>query len=189
MKKNTIKLMNSIYSKIFFCVLCIIILFSCNNEKNNQQRQETSRIFSEYHYALDTVIKTKEGIISGIELGQDKKFIPLAQVKAAVDKSEDHITYEQKIDSLTKYTITYSLENDSITEIEALINSQSEDEGDKILNDLKNYYSAKYTAPIMDKGYFVYNCFDSKKKNFKITLTDNGGNSNSIIEILIYREK
>jgi hypothetical protein len=81
------------------------------------------------------------------------------------------------------------LENDTISEIEVLITSQSGDEGDKILTDLKKYYAAKYTAPIMDKGFFVFNCFDGKKKNFTITLTDNGGTSNSAIEMLIYREK
>ncbi|HWY39097.1 MAG TPA: hypothetical protein VNY73_11095 [Bacteroidia bacterium] len=165
----------------------LVVIVSCTN--NVKEQKEAHRVFEEYHYALDSVLKTKQGIVSGVELGQNSKFIPLTEVKMAVDKSKDHITYEQKIDSVTKYSITYSLENDTISEIEVLINSQSEDEGDKILNDLKKYYTAKYTSPIMDKGYFVYNCFDGKKKNFTITLTDNGGASNSAIEMLIYREK
>ena len=173
--------------KAIFCLGVIALLISCNNDKNKQA--ELVRIFPEYHYALDTVIKSKEGIVSGVELGQNIKFIPMAHVKQAVEKSKDHIIYEQKIDSLTRYSINYSLENDTITEIEVLITSQSEDEGDQILTDLKKYYTAKYTAPIMDKGFFVFNCFDEKKKNFTITLSDNGGNSNAVIEMLIYREK
>ena len=135
------------------------------------------------------IIETSEGIVAGVELGQSSKFIPVAQVRSAIDKAKDHITYEQRIDSLTKYNITYSIENDTISEIEVLVNSQSHDEGDIILNDLKKYYTAKYTAPIMDKGYFVFNCFDGKKKNFTITLTDNGGSSNSVVEMLVFREK
>jgi len=181
------RLLHFVRNDVIIFMGSAVILFSCNNGKNNQQ--ESQRIFPEYHYALDSVIKTKQGIVSGVELGQNIKFIPLTQVKSAVDKSKDHITYEQKIDSLTRYSINYTLENDTISEIEVLITSQSQDEGDKILNDLKKYYSTKYTSPIMDKGYFVYNCFDGKKKNFTITLTDNGGNSNSVIEMLIYREK
>ena len=48
------------------------LLISCNNEKKEQQ--DVLRIFSEYHYALDTVLKSKEGIVSGVELGQNMKF-------------------------------------------------------------------------------------------------------------------
>jgi hypothetical protein len=173
--------------RIFFYAGVAMVLFSCKNEKETVA--ETPRIFPEYHYALDSVIKSPQGIVSGVELGQSIKFIPIAQQKASVENSKDHIIYEQKIDSLTRYSINYSLENDTISEIEVLITSQSEDEGEKILNDLKKYYSTKYTAPVMDKGFFVFNCFDGKKKNFTITLTDNGGNSNSAIEMMIYREK
>ncbi|MGZ3864384.1 MAG: hypothetical protein ACXVPN_03725 [Bacteroidia bacterium] len=174
--------------KLIISAGMLLVLYSCNNETKTVV--ETSRrIFPEYHYALDTVLKSPQGIVSGVELGQNVKFIPLAQQKSSVESSKDHIIYEQKIDSLTRYSINYSLENDTISEIEVLITSQSEDEGEKILNDLKRYYSAKYTAPVMDKGFFVFNCFDGKKKNFTITLTDNGGNSNSAIEMLIYREK
>jgi len=178
----------SFCKKITFMILATVALVSCtNNTKEETATQQ--RIFPEYHYALDSIIKTKAGIVSGVELGQNVKYIPITQVKLAVDKTKDHITYEQRIDSLTRYSINYSLENDTISEIEVLINSTSQDEGDKILSDLKKYYTAKYTAPIMDKGYFVYNCFDSKKKNFTISLTDNGGASTSAIELLIYREK
>lgn len=173
--------------KVFFYTGITTVLLSCNNAK--ETKIEPTRAFAEYHYALDTVIKSTQGIINGVELGQNIKFIPLAQVKSAVEKEKDHITYEQKIDSLTRYSINYSFENDTISEIEVLITSQSGDEGEKILNDLKKYYTAKYTAPIMNKGFFVFNCFDGKKKNFTITLTDNGGASNSAIEMLIYREK
>lgn len=180
--------MNSRYYKIFYAAAVSVVLLSCNNRKQGTI-QEAKRIFPEYHYALDTIIKSKDGIVSGVELGQSMKFIPLIQVRSAIDKSKDHITYEQGIDSLTKYSINYTLENDTISEIEVLISSQSQDEGDAILDGLKNYYRTKYTAPIMDKGFFVFNCFDSRKRNFVISLTDNGGNSNSVIEMLIYREK
>ena len=106
-----------------------------------------------------------------------------------MEKSNSHITFEQQIDSISKYGITYSLENDTITEMEVHITSSNSEEGEKILNDLKKYYQAKYTAPMMDKGYFVFNCFDSKKQNFTITLTDNSSPSNSVIDMSVYREK
>jgi len=169
------------------CAWVVLFFISCNTTP--EVKQETKRIFPEYHYALDSIIKSKDGIIAGVELGQARKMILTEQVKNAVDQDKEGLVYEQKIDSLTKYNITYTFENDTISEIEVMINSGSRDEGDRILNDLKEYYRNKYTAPIMDKGFFVFNCFDSKKRNFKITLTDNGGTSSSVIDMLIYREK
>ena len=159
---------------------------SCNNHADSNAPVDTKRIFPEYHYALDSVIKSTNGII---ELGQRIESIPAIQINQAVEKAADHITFEQVIDPDSKYNITYSLENDTVTEIEVLITSKNNDEGDKILADLKSYYSKKYTAPIMDKGYFVFNCFDTKKQNFTITLTDNSGASNSVIDLYVYREK
>jgi len=169
---------------------CLLLVSSCNNRTEADKSADASkRIFPEYHYALDSVIKSNNGIVGGIELGQSKQVIPAMQISKAVEKSNTHITFEQKIDSISKYGITYSLENDTITEIEVHITSTNSEEGEKILNDLKKYYQTKYTAPMMDKGYFVFNCFDSKKQNFIITLTDNSDASNSVIDMSVYREK
>jgi hypothetical protein len=166
------------------------LLFSCAGEKEEKREEEKQkRVFPQYHYILDSVLHTSEGIINGLELGQSEKLIPVYQLKNAAEKDKDHVTFEQQVDSLTRYSVNYSLENDTISEIEVLITSKSQDEGDRILSDLKNYYTAKYTAPLMDKGYFVFNCFDHRKKNFKITLTDNGDGVTSAIEMLVYREK
>ena len=167
----------------------MLFVSSCNNHSETDKAETGKRVFAEYHYALDSIVKSNTGIIGGVELGQSKELIPAFQISQAIEKDADHITFEQKIDSISKYSITYSLENDTITEIEVLIASQNNDEGDKILTDLKTYYSKKYTAPIMDKGYFVFNCFDTKKQNFTITLTDNSGASNSVIDLYVYREK
>ncbi len=168
----------------------LVFISSCNNHTEADKSADAGkRVFPEYHYALDSVIKSPNGIIGGIELGQSKQVISAIQISKAIEKTTNHITFEQKIDSISKYSITYLMENDTITEMEIHITSANSDEGDKILSDLKKYYQAKYTAPMMDKGYFVFNCFDSKKQNFTITLTDNSDASNSVIDMSVYREK
>jgi phosphotransferase system HPr-like phosphotransfer protein len=180
---------NTIF-KFSNCLIIALIISSCNNHsESDKSTADTKRIFPEYHYALDSVIKSNNGIVGGIELGQGKQVIPAMQISKAIEKSNTHITFEQKIDSISKYSITYLMENDTINEIEVHITSTNSEEGEKILNDLKKYYQTKYTAPMMDKGYFVFNCFDSNKRNFTITLTDNSSPSNSVIDMLVYREK
>ena len=169
-----------------------LFIFSCHNNEEEIKTPEipvNTRVFPDYHIALDSIVRTKEGIVCGVELGDSKAKIPAHEVQQAFESDATHVTFEQKIDSITKYNITYVFENDSIAEIEVLIMSENADEGVQILNDLKNYYTQKYTAPLMDKGYFVFNCFDSKKKNFVITLTDNSGASNSVIDMYVYKEK
>ncbi|MBS1646051.1 MAG: hypothetical protein JST67_01785 [Bacteroidetes bacterium] len=173
------------------CLLAglVFAVFSCSGNKTDTEEINKKRIFPDYHIALDSIIKTEQGVVSGIELGQNKNNIAANETKKAIEKDASHLTFEQAIDSITKYSITYSFENDTISEIEVIITSKNADEGVQILNDLKNYYRTKYTAPLMDKGYFVFNCFDSKKRNFVITLTDNSGATNSVIDMYVYREK
>ena len=182
---SSIRLLVNSFVKWTNFLIVALLISSCNHS----EKETTPRIFNEYHYALDSVIKSKDGILAGIELGQNKSVIPAKEVNEAIEKTADHITFEQKIDSISKYNITYSFENDTITEMEVQIISQNSEEGEKIMTDLKNYYQHKYTAPVMDKGYFVFNCFDSKKQNFTITLTDNSDPNNSVIELYVYREK
>lgn len=176
------------YAKIFLLIAATTFLVRCNNIEVKPVT-EGKRVFPEYHYALDSVVRSNEGIIAGVEFGQNRKMILTQQQRFAVDKDKEGLVYEEKIDSLTKYNITYTFDNDTISEIEVMINCSSRDEGDKILNDLKKYFGTKYTAPVMDKGFFVFNCFDSRKRNFTITLTDNGSTTNSVIDLLVYREK
>ena len=176
--------------KKLFAFVCIgLLALSCNNRSEEKVIAQKQRVFPDYHFALDSIVRTTHGIVSGVELGDRKNKILINEIKQAIESDASHLTYEEIIDSVTKYNITYSFENDTISEIEILITSQNADEGVQILNDLKNYYRLKYTSPLMDKGYFVFNCFDSKKKNFVITLTDNSGASNSVIDMYVYREK
>ena len=78
----------------------------------------------------------------------------------------DYCLYNYKIDSLSNYSVAYNFMGDSLDEIEVQINTTSLDNGTTILNSLKKYYTDKYTAPLMDKGVYVFSCFDSKKHNF-----------------------
>src|SRR6185437_1254422 len=95
------------YSIIVCAVVTGILITSCNNHADKEE-VAVNRVFADYHYALDSIIKSKDGIVSGIELGQSVKLIPAREVSQAVEKTSDHITFEQTIDKISKYTITYA---------------------------------------------------------------------------------
>jgi hypothetical protein len=171
------------YCSVFF------ILVACVRCGNNTAEIKKERIFKGYAVALDSIIKTPDGIIHGLELGAKTAGVKAVEVVNPTEVDEGYSYYEYKVDSITSYTIAFTFVNDTLDEIELQVNCKNPDLGAVILNDLKNYYQKKYTAPVMDKGIFVYNCFDSRKRSFTISLTDNSGIDNTVINILIYREK
>ncbi len=177
-----------LYRHIVWLLLLLATFIRCSQ---NMPKTETEkeRIFQGYHIALDSIIRTPKGIIRGVELGATMNEVKRSEVVNITEADETYYYYEFKADSITTYSLTYSFIQDSLEEIELQVNCRNPDTGAVILNDIKNYYQKKYTAPVMDKGIYVYNCFDSRKRNFSINLSDNSGIDNSVINLLIYREK
>lgn len=165
-----------------------LFLFACTSEPENSVPPK-ERIFKGFHYSLDSILQKKEGIVHGVELSEPLNDVKSKEQKKPDELDVDYCLYNYKVDSLTSYSIAYTFEKDSLDEIELQINSSSLDEGSRILNNIKKYYTEKYTSPLMDKGIYVFNCFDSKKRNFKISLTDNSTTETGIINVLVYREK
>lgn len=164
------------------------LMYSCSGNQE-EKVPEKELIFKGYHYSLDTILKTKEGIIHNIELGEKLNDVKSKESKKPDEMDVDYCLYNYKIDSISNYSVAYNFVGDSLDEIEVQINSTSLDNGTVILNAIKKYYSDKYTAPLMDKGVYVFSCFDSKKRNFMITISDNSTSETGIINLLIYREK
>ncbi len=173
-------------NKIVLVVTAIALISSCSTQK---VQDEKNRIFPEYHFALDSIIKDSIGIIHGAELGFKLNDIKSKQFKKPDELDVDYLLYNFSVDSITNYDIVYNFVADTLSEIEARIQCKSIDEAGKILESLKNYYRVKYTAPLMDKGVYVFNCFDSRKRNFSISLTDNSTAETGIINLLVYREE
>ena len=173
--------------KSYLLLFSALILFSCGPEKPMEPPKE--RIFKGYDISLDSVIRTPQGIIRGLELGAKIGEIKAVEKNAPAEFDVDYYYYESKVDSLTSYSVAYTFAHDSLDEIEIQIRSLSLDIGAVILNDLKKYYAEKYTAPLMDQGIYVFNCFDSRKRNFKLSLSDNSGLDKAVISLLVYREK
>lgn len=169
------------------CSLFLFIFFqNCNSEKTS--KIEESRIFPEYSIVLDSVILQPQGMLRGIELGDVKTTIEKNEYKKVSKSGPNTLLYEYIIDSLNFYSVKYTFTEDVLSEIEVNILSKNQDLGAGIVNDLKNYLTTKYTAPLMDNGVYVFNCFDSQKKNFIINLSDNSTSDCGKILLIFYRE-
>lgn len=174
-------------------VIITALIYSCSPNKPKEDEKHTpgdkKHVFEGYHYSLDTILRSKNGIIHSIELGEKLNDVKTKEGKKPDEMDVDYCLYNYKIDSISNYMIAYSFTDDSLSEIEVIIKTSSLDKGAEILNAIKKYYRDKYTSPLMDKGVYVFNCFDSKKRNFSISISDNSTTETSIIDVLVYREK
>ena len=145
------------------------------------------RIFPEYNEALDEIIRSKEGVIRGVDLNSKAELITKAETKEPSEVAHDYLYFEYTIDSVINYSVAYNLQKDSLDEVEVQINCNDLDLSTKLFTDLQTYYEKKLPNPTEDKGYIVYNCFEGQRKPFVVSLTDNSSPTKGIINLVIYR--
>jgi hypothetical protein len=178
-----------LFFKIFSLIsVFIFISYSCKEEKKVEEKSKP-RIFNGYHILLDEIIRSKEGVIRGINLNTRSEVIKSMETGPPTEVSEDHLYYEYKADSITDYSIDYTLYRDSLEEINVQINSNDLELTSYLFCDLKDYYANKLPNPTEDKGYVVYNCFEGQRKPFVVSLSDNSSPTRGTINMVIYKDK
>jgi hypothetical protein len=174
---------------IYYILLVVIMgMASCYEPPKTVEVKKT-RIFPEYNEALDEIIRSKEGVIRGVDLNSRAELITKAETKEPLEVAHDYLYFEYAIDSVTNYSVAYNLQKDSLDEVEVQINCNDLDLSSKLFSDLQNYYEKKLPNPTEDKGYIVYNCFEGQRKPFVVSLTDNSTPTQGIINLVIYRDK
>ena len=124
--------------RIILIVFSVLLLWACNNTPK-QVVETKPRVFPQYHMSLDEIIKTNDGVIRGINLNSKADSIKKLEKQQAIEADKDRLYFEYTIDSLTNYSIEYTLLNDSLEEISVQVNCNDPDVGSKIFNDLKDY--------------------------------------------------
>jgi hypothetical protein len=165
-----------------------LILASCKEEKKEDPTDKL-RVFPGYHVLLDEVVRSKDGIFRGLNLNVNAEAIKKVESAVPADTTEGHLYYEYQADSLTDYSVDYTLNNDSLEEINVQINTNDLELSSYLFCDLKDYYANKLPHPTEDKGYVVYNCFEGQRKPFVVSLSDNSSPTKGIINMVIYKDK
>lgn len=174
---------------IFFPILVFFFVLSCKQEEKKQDAPVKTRIFPGYHILLDEVVRSNEGVFRGLNLNANASQIRNIEKSTPAEESEGHLYYEYSPDSVTNYSIDYSLTKDSLEEITVQINTNDLELSSYLFCDLKDYYANKLPNPTEDKGYVVYNCFEGQRKPFVVSLSDNSSPSKGIINMVIYKDK
>ncbi len=165
----------------------LFALFSCKEDKVEEKPK--ARVFNGYHVLMDEIVRSNEAVFRGINLNTKSDVIKKIESATPVETSPGHLYFEYKIDSLTNYSIDYTLNKDSLEEINVQINSNDLELTSYLFCDLKDYYANKLPNPTEDKGYVVYNCFEGECRPFVVSLSDNSSPTQGIINMVIYKDK
>ena len=177
-------------TSLLIALLGLLCFASCKDEeKPVESRKPAHRVFEGYHPLLDEIIKSKQGVFRGLDLNARSEQIMVLENAEPAETSPGHLYYEYQAASLTIYSIDYSLENDSLEEINLQINTKDMDLSTYLFCDLKDYYANKLPNPTEDQGYVVYNCFEGQRKPFVVSLSDNSSPTMGIINMVIYKDK
>lgn len=174
--------------KYSIVTLCIMLMLACNT-KSKTDAVVKERLFPEYDEAIDEIVKSKTGVIRGLDLNAISDSIIKAEGKTPLKKDSLNLYYEYMINDEFNYSISYNLIHDSLDEVNVQINTNDLDLSSKIFNDLKTFYEKKLPNPTEDKGYVVYNCFEGQRKPYVVSLTDNSSPQKGIINLVIYKDK
>lgn len=174
--------------KFVILAFCAALLWACNPAEKPKQVVKP-RVFPEYHVALDEIVRTNEGVIRGVNLNSKAEVIKKAETTLPSEVEAGHLYFEYTLDSLSNYSIAYTLTHDSLEEVNVQVNCNDPDECSKIFADLKDFYEKKLPNPTEDKGYVVYNCFEGQRKPFVVSLSDNSTPTKGIINLVIYKDK
>jgi hypothetical protein len=174
--------------RLFFIFLSSILIWSCT-EPEKPKPVVKPRVFPQYDIAIDEIVRTSDGVIRGINLNSNAALIKKIETTLPQEEDPEHLYFEYKLDSLTNYSVSYTMQRDSLEEINVEVNCKDPETCSKIFSDLKDYYEKKLPNPTEDKGYVVYNCFEGQRKPFVVSLSDNSTPTAGIINLIIYKDK
>jgi len=163
------------------------LLYSCKEKTEITKAPE--RVFEGYHPLMDEIIRSKEGVFRGLELNCGNLTIKEQEGSVPTEAEKDRLYYEYVADSTTRYSIDYTLNQDSLEEITLNIFCKDLELCSYLFCDLKDYYASKLPNPIEDQGQVVYNCFEGQRKPFVVSLIDNSTPTKGILNLVIYKDK
>lgn len=176
---------------LFILPVCISAIFQqCRNLTNeqNEQTRLPKKTFPEYSIYTNAILKTDHSIFRGLNLNVSSATIKQTETIQPFIEKPDTIEYHYTIDSMVYYTIRYSLQKDSLEEINVWVYSSNPDISTQIFNELKEYYRKKLPKPLEDKGYVVYNCVQGERRPFVVSLSDFSKPSKGQINLIIYKD-
>ncbi|MGE0566376.1 MAG: hypothetical protein AB7O73_00380 [Bacteroidia bacterium] len=174
---------------LLFIAVSLIGFTSCHEEPKQEAPKPKERVFEGFHPLMDEIVLSKNHVFRGLDLDMNADSILKAEKNQPIEKENNRLYFEYSPDSITNYSIDYSLVADSLEEINVQINCKDLELCSYLFCDLKDYYANKLPNPIEDQGAVVYNCYEGKRMPFVVSLSDNSTPNQGIINMVIYKDR
>lgn len=175
---------------LIFIIVSVIVFQQCQNlPADKKQTNIQKRIFPEYSEYTEKIIKSDSSLIRGLNINVSKSHILKAEQQSPVLDKQDTLEFKYQIDNIISYSVRYTLNNDSLEEINIWVYSNNSDITAQIFNELRDYYQKKLPNPIEDKGYVVYNCVQGERRPFVVSISDFSLPNKGQINLVIYKDK
>ncbi len=165
-------------------LITVLLMQSCANQPGIVEK----RVFEGYGLWLDSVMKTTDKVLRGIEPGTSEADVRKLENSEPSEEDTATLYYEYITDSITEIAITYQFTNNKVDEIEMMIRTNSNDRGTEIFNDLTRYYQWKYGLPATEKGIHVFSGKNSAGEPIRVSLEDQSGVNDGLVYVLVYRD-
>jgi hypothetical protein len=165
-------------------IVLAVLVQSCSTEPVVEKK----RPFEGYGMWMDTVLKTQDRVLRGVEPGMSVEEVKKQEMNAPTEEDSSSLYYEMKADSLTDVSFTYQVSGGRVDEIEMEIRTGNQDRGAEIFNDLTKYYQSKYGMPVTEKGIYVYSTQNSAGDPVRVSLEDRSSVDDGLVYIFVYRE-
>jgi hypothetical protein len=146
---------------------------------------------SKYGKEVEAVIITDSGTFRGFDLGDKADSVQAKEIGKAIETDEGYLYYEYRLDSSNTYNISYSFDENGLSEIESDIFIHNPDNTDKVFDSFKAFFDDHYGASEEKQGYTIWSVKSTKYGTVKINLSNESAdftvkNSPGKISIWIY---
>ncbi|MBN8701501.1 MAG: hypothetical protein J0M08_00400 [Bacteroidetes bacterium] len=127
---------------LFFAIVLTIFSTSCNFNKTKSDVDELAQ----------KITVSEENVVRGVYLGMSPSEVLKAEVIKASVQEANYLLYEATTDSSDTYTIAYTFDEDSLSEIRIDVYTISEAKAAQLLIKLKEFFANKYDDPITENN-------------------------------------
>lgn len=155
----------SFIKKIAALLSLILILFisSCT---------ETKTHLDKYGPELEGVMRTDFGTFRGFNLGDKIDTVLAKEAGAGIDADEGYLYYEFKLNDSNTYNISYSFDDNGLSEIQSDIFIIDPNNTERVLNSFKSYFDDHFGESENHQGFIVWTVKSDKYGDVRINLSD-----------------
>lgn len=145
-----------------FLIPCLLLIVTVGACKRNLEKHGED---------FASLMKNDDGLFRGVNIGDTQDQVQQAEREAPSSFTENVLTYEGQINESSDFAIRYGFENGKLYEIIVDATFEETEQGVKVINGFKNFFTERYGPYILGNGFCVWD-IKTNSSNVHIELVD-----------------